>query len=126
MLNFVAVGLGGTIGAIGRYLLAVWASTALEQGEFPWGTLVANLAGAFLIGLLVVPFSRWDTPTAVRLFVTTGLCGALTTFSTLMLELVLFYRYGYTGLLLLYVGSTLAAGLLLTGIGLALGEWLVG
>ena len=126
MTNFVAVAFGGAVGAILRYLLAVWASTSLEQGEFPWGTLAANLVGAFLIGLMTVLFGQWETATAVRLFLLTGLFGALTTFSTLMLELVLLYRYGHTGLLFTYLSLSLAAGLVLAGAGLALGERLAG
>ena len=89
MIRIVLVTIGGGLGALSRYgvtLLAV----QLFGSKFPWGTLIVNLAGCFLIGL---SFSLADrglnimNPSA-RLFFVTGYLGGLTTFSTFALETV--------------------------------------
>lgn len=55
--------------------------------NFPWGTLIVNVTGSFLIGLLVGLFAvKWDLPQAVRIFLTVGICGGYTTFSTFSLD----------------------------------------
>jgi CrcB protein len=54
---------------------------------FPWGTLIINIAGSFLIGAFAESFAlRWDAPQAVRVFLTVGICGGFTTFSTFSLD----------------------------------------
>ena len=54
---------------------------------FPWGTLIINVAGSFLIGVFVESFAlRWDLPQVARVFLTVGICGGFTTFSTFSLD----------------------------------------
>jgi fluoride exporter len=125
MLNFLAVAIGGALGAVLRYAFSLWAGTMLAQGQLPWGTLLANLLGAFLLGFLTVLLESRAWPVPARLLFTTGFVGALTTFSTLMLEVVSLYRYGYSGMMLFYFGISLSAGLLLVTLGFAAGAWLV-
>jgi fluoride exporter len=82
------IGLGGAIGTILRYLTSLGAA-AWFGAEFPYGTLVVNLSGAFVIGL--VQQLATDTllvPDNVRLFLTTGMMGGLTTYSTFSYETV--------------------------------------
>ncbi|MDV2078676.1 fluoride efflux transporter CrcB [Marinobacter xestospongiae] len=85
-LSCLAVSLGAVIGANLRWLLGLWLNSSYHA--IPVGTLVANLAGGWLIGVLISYFSH-DNALAPewRLFAITGLCGALTTFSTFSLEM---------------------------------------
>ena len=80
---------GGSLGALSRYGVSLLAAS-LFGSRFPWGTLIVNLAGCFLIGLcfaLAERGFRFMTPSA-RLFFMTGFLGALTTFSAFALESV--------------------------------------
>jgi len=79
---------GGSIGAVCRYGVNLLTARFFGSG-FPWGTLVVNLVGCFLIGLSFGLADRlaWWTP-AVRLFFVTGFLGALTTFSSFAVETV--------------------------------------
>ncbi len=82
-----AVFLGGALGGLARHGLAEAWGAGAEAGAWPWGTLVANIAGAFLLGLVLVGFAqphRRRLPAALG----PGLCGALTTFSALQIEAV--------------------------------------
>lgn len=82
----LAVALGGAIGSIARYLVGI-GSGRLFGMTFPWGTLIINVTGSFLIGTFVGLFAtKWDLPQAARVFLTVGICGGYTTFSTFSLD----------------------------------------
>ncbi|MCR5545246.1 MAG: fluoride efflux transporter CrcB [Lachnospiraceae bacterium] len=82
-MNFLFVGLGGAVGAIGRYAI----SLIPVKSEFPVLTLMTNVLGAVLIGFVVgVASSRDDISQNTVLFLKTGVCGGFTTFSTFSLE----------------------------------------
>ena len=89
VLNFqliAAVAGGGAIGSVARYLVGVGAGR-LFGTAFPWGTLIINIAGSFLIGAFAEFFAlRWDLPQVLRVFLTVGICGGFTTFSTFSLD----------------------------------------
>jgi fluoride exporter len=76
----VSVALGGAIGSIARYLLLQWLG-GVGDGVLPWGTLVANLVGSLMLGIVVGLFERGAFGEGVRLFLAVGLLGGLTTFS---------------------------------------------
>jgi CrcB protein len=105
----VAVFLGGVIGAAMR--AGLWESWAHEPATWPWATFAANVTGAFLLGYFAtrlqerLPPSTWRRP-----LLGTGLCGALTTFSALQLELYTMLDLGHTGLAAGYVTASLVAG----------------
>jgi CrcB protein len=91
MMNAIFVGLGGAIGAMMRYGTGVGASKWLGI-NFPYGTLAVNIAGCFIMGLLVGLFSIKDPVNpALKLFLTTGVLGGFTTFSAFSLETVMLY-----------------------------------
>jgi CrcB protein len=94
--NLIIIMLGGSLGAASRYLIGIMAARAWGV-NFPWGTLIVNMVGCFLIGLIfaLAESVRLLTP-AVRLFLITGFLGALTTFSSFSLETTNAVRSGLT------------------------------
>jgi CrcB protein len=101
----LAVAAGGAIGSVARYLVGI-GSGRLFGINFPWGTLIINVTGSFLIGLFIGLFAiRWDASQTVRIFLTVGICGGYTTFSTFSLDT--FY--------LMERGQAVAAGAYMVG-----------
>jgi len=115
--NVLAVGIGAALGAIARWLLGLWLNHATST--LPWGTLMANLVGAYLIGLALGCFLLFpETPGWMKLLITTGFLGGLTTFSTFSAETVGLIERGQLLLALGYSGVSLFGALVLTGTGL--------
>jgi CrcB protein len=107
--ELAAIFAGGAVGAVARGLLArAWAA---DPASWPWATFCVNVAGAFLLGYLVtrlqerLPLSAYRRP-----LVGTGFCGALTTFSTMQLELLRMLDAGRVGLALGYAAASVGAG----------------
>ena len=121
MEKWLLVMLGGSLGAASRYAVSLL-TARLFGPQFPYGTMVVNLAGCFLIGLLfaLADRSRLLTPD-VRLLLITGYLGALTTFSTFSLETVNAGRAGLTLQSLTNILINNLGGLSLTWLGLRLG-----
>ncbi|UTI66491.1 fluoride efflux transporter CrcB [Paraconexibacter antarcticus] len=105
-----AVFAGGVAGALARAALAhTWTH---DTAQWPWATLLVNVVGAFLLGAVAAAFRRGPGRAGVpRALLGTGVCGALTTFSTLQVELVLMLRDGHAGLAAGYGGASLVLGL---------------
>jgi len=107
--ELLAIYAGGVLGALARVGLAEAAPHGV--GSWPWATFAANLAGALLLGYFVTRLQERLPPSSYRRpFLGTGLCGALTTFSTLQLELFEMLDAGRLGLAAAYVAATLAGG----------------
>ena len=107
--ELAAIYAGGVIGALGR----VGLSEALPHGAdaWPWATFAVNMLGAALLGWFVTRLGERLPPSTYRRpFLATGLCGALTTFSTLQLELFKMVDGGYLGLAVAYAAATIAGG----------------
>lgn len=115
---FAAVGFGAALGAWARWLLGVAWNATLPA--LPMGTLLANLIGAYLIGVAIesLRLAPGLAP-ELRLFVITGLLGGLTTFSTFSAESVDLVAHGRYGWALLHAGAHLAGSLVLTTMGIA-------
>lgn len=111
-MNFLLVGLGGGLGAILRYAV----SCVPYRGSFPVLTLITNLTGAVLIGLIVGLSVRKNLPGSAVLFLKTGVCGGYTTFSTFSLEAYQLFSTGSQAAGTLYV--------LLSVLGCIVGVWL--
>ncbi|MCF6200851.1 MAG: fluoride efflux transporter CrcB [Hydrogenimonas sp.] len=91
----IAVGVGGFVGAILRFLISGWVQK-LSPTLFPVGTLSVNVLGSFIVGFAVLYFESVISPHQKALFIT-GLLGALTTFSTFSLETVTMLQEGLWG-----------------------------
>ena len=87
MQNVFFIAIGGSVGAVSRYLVSKGINM-LSIGIFPYGTLVVNIIGAFLIGLLFSLFNDIVIPVYYKSMITVGFLGAFTTFSTYSLESV--------------------------------------
>lgn len=122
MIQTFLVFLGGGIGAAGRHGVNVAAARLLGIG-FPWGTLVANVAGSFVMGLIAGWFAfRADVGLSqhARLFLTTGVLGGFTTFSAFSLDAVLLWERGATAGAATYVIGSVAISIAGLVAGLAL------
>ncbi|MDX6514615.1 MAG: fluoride exporter [Gaiellaceae bacterium] len=104
-----AVALGGAVGALARAgLVEAWTP---RPGAWPWATFAANVAGAFLLGFFATRLQeRLPPSTLQRPLLGTGFCGALTTFSTLDLEVLRLVRQHCTGLAAGYLAASLVCG----------------
>jgi len=116
--RLAAIYVGGTLGALARVGLAEVAPQG--AGEWPWATFAVNMAGALLLGYLFARLRDHPEDSLAHPFLTTGICGTLTTFSTLQLELFELVDGGYLGLAAAYVAATLLAGYAFVRIGIAL------
>jgi CrcB protein len=123
-VTYALVAIFGAAGAISRYALDGWISD-LTHGQFPWGTFVVNLLGAFALGIVValtterlLPHPNW------RIALGIGYLGSFTTFSTYTYESVKLAEDGALGLALLNSAGLLALGLIAAAAGLAVGRTL--
>jgi CrcB protein len=107
--ELAAIFAGGAVGALARAGLLELIPP--HPGRWPWATFIVNVAGAFLLGYFAtrlqerLPLSAYRRP-----FLGTGLCGALTTFSTMQVELLRMFDRNEVGLALGYAGASIAAG----------------
>ncbi|WP_406053242.1 fluoride efflux transporter CrcB [Kribbella sp. NBC_00889] len=102
---------GGAIGAVARYLVGqAWPT---PPGSFPWATLVINVVGCGLIGILMVVVSEVLTRRRlIRPFLGTGVLGGFTTFSTYALDIQQLIAGRHPGTALLYLAATIAGALI--------------
>lgn len=117
----ILVGIGGAIGSICRYLLGFMAGRHFNL-IFPYGTLGINLLGSLIIGIVYGLAFKNIISEDWRIFLATGFCGGFTTFSSFAFENVTLIQEGEMGLMLLYSGISMIAGMLLTYGGLLAGK----
>lgn len=122
-MQLVAIGVGGAIGAVLRFVISGIAYNLLGQ-NFPWGTLVVNMIGCFLIGLFAQLFEEIAISPNLRVLVLVGGLGAFTTFSTYALENVNLLRDGEFGTALLDVVLSTVLGMVFVFLGMALANYL--
>ena len=121
--GFLAVGVGGMLGAWLRWGLGVALNPVFPT--LPLGTLTANLVGGFIIGVAIEYFARHaSVPPEVRLLVITGFLGALTTFSTFSAEAVALLAREQYGWALAHIGAHLFGSLGATVAGIEVVRWL--
>ena len=120
MLKILSIGLGGFTGAILRYWISGWVYTWVKT-DFPSGTLVVNVVGSFLLGVVMGITEHYVMNPNLRLFITIGVLGAFTTFSTFSYETLMLFQVGAYGkaflnmLLSVFVGVSAAFAGLMVG-----------
>ena len=111
----LSVGTGAAVGGILGDLISIWLKP--EVSKFPWATLLVNLLGSFILGLIISYFSKNEGSTPVKLMLTTGFCGGFTTFSAFSMELVLMLQKSEYLPAGLYILASIIGGLGLAWMG---------
>jgi len=121
MRTALAIAIAGALGALARWGVGTWFGQRFPS--FAWGTLVVNVSGSFVLGLLFALLieKAAGSPT-MRLALTTGLMGAYTTFSTFSLETLRMLEDGATGSAVANIGLSLGLGLGAVWLGVTLGR----
>ncbi len=97
MSTYFWIAVGGALGSVARYWLTIVVASSLGP-QFPWGTILINIAGSFVIGFfaaLAGPGGRIEVPFDARAFVMVGICGGFTTFSAFSLQTLELARTGH-------------------------------
>ena len=115
----IMVGLGGSIGAVSRYLTSLYITKFTGNG-FPWATLGVNLVGCLLIGIITGIILDKEFSWPVREFLIIGILGGFTTFSAFGMETINLIRSGSMGAAAGYVSISLLAGVVFAGVGILL------
>ncbi|WKK83522.1 fluoride efflux transporter CrcB [Marivirga arenosa] len=116
--NLLLVGLGGALGSIARYGTALISQKYLST-ILPFGTLIANILGSFLIGIFLA-YELENPSLNFKLLLIAGFCGGYTTFSTFTFENLSYLQNGQFGLFLLYGIGSILIGLLAVFLGFSL------
>jgi CrcB protein len=117
--TYLLVAVGGALGSLGRFWLGDIIG-ARFGATFPWGTIVVNISGSFLIGFfysVTGTNGRWLAPPSIRAFLMTGICGGYTTFSSFSLQTLNLIQDGQW----LYAGGNVIFSVILCMVGVWLG-----
>ena len=120
MMNILIIGLGGFIGAVMRYSISGWVHR-LVGSSLPYGTLVVNILGSFILGFfLLLAEERFTISPLWRNFIAIGMMGALTTFSTFSFETFMLLQENLYGQVALNVGLNVILTIAAVWAGIAL------
>jgi CrcB protein len=120
-MAYLWVAIGGALGSMARFALANFVAVSVGS-EFPWGTLLINVIGSFVIsffGMLTGTVPRFAVSNDARIFVTVGLCGGFTTFSSFSVQTLDLWRTGQPGRAALYVATSVILSLTACAMGFA-------
>ena len=105
-MNWLAVAIGGALGSIARYALSSWIFD-ITSHKFPYATLIVNVAGSFVMGILfVVIVERAALPAEMRSLLMIGFIGAFTTFSAFSLDALGLWQNGHVLMSVIYIITT--------------------
>jgi CrcB protein len=114
------IGLGGALGAMLRHFLNIWIAR-MAGSDFPWHTMVINISGSFVMGLLISLMAlRWNVGNDLRAFLTTGILGGYTTFSAFSLDFAVLVERKAFVLAGAYAFGSVVVSLLAIFVGMAL------
>jgi CrcB protein len=125
LISILVVGAGSAIGGMLRYLVSLWAQ-ARGWTSFPWATLIVNVVGCFVIALVMTIAAAITMRTNMRLFLTTGMMGGLTTYSTFNYETTALFQGSATVSAVANLGATVVACFVAGLLGLLVAHLLVG
>ncbi len=112
--NFILIGVGGALGSMLRYLF----SLLIQHKQLPWATLLVNIIGSFIIGIVVAESLKNEIfANNWRLFLATGICGGFTTFSAFSLENLQLLQNGKYFLFIVYIFASIVLGIFATWLG---------
>lgn len=117
LLNLVWVALGGAVGSMARFLV----SSSVNDRFHPWGTVLVNIAGSLVLGILIGKWG-WGHTSPNRLFMAVGLLGGFTTFSAFSLDTLQLWEDGRIGFALATVLVSVGFGIAAGFVGLSLGR----
>lgn len=124
MNRYLLIALGAAAGANARYLIGLWAGNRLGA-DFPYGTLIVNLSGSFILGLLLtLATGRLTLSPEARLLLTVGFLGSFTTFSSYTFETINLLREATLWRAAVNIIANNVAGIVCAILGVALGRWL--
>jgi CrcB protein len=105
-MNWLAVAIGGALGSVARYALSSWIFD-ITSHKFPYATLIVNVAGSFVMGILfVVIVERAALPAEMRSLLMIGFIGAFTTFSAFSLDALGLWQNGHVLMSVIYIITT--------------------
>ena len=105
-MNWLAVAIGGALGSVARYALSSWIFD-ITSHKFPYATLIVNVAGSFVMGILfVVVVERAALPAVMRSLLMIGFIGAFTTFSAFSLDALGLWQNGHVLMSVIYMITT--------------------
>lgn len=125
MINYISLAAGGALGTIFRFVLINTTVQFFRSPFFPWGTLIVNLSGSLIIGILAGLNESDLLNPGIRTFLFIGLLGGFTTFSSFSLETLQLLRQSQLSYAILYVLSSTLLGLGLAALGFFAGKWLM-
>ena len=118
LINILAVGIGGFIGSISRYLISGWIQQISYSSVFPWGTFFVNILGCLIIGIIGGLSDNFGFfSSTARLLIMIGILGGFTTFSTFGYESFHLIRNKEIFTVFIYMVSHFTLGILAAGIG---------
>jgi CrcB protein len=121
LIKFLTIGIGGFVGALLRYGVSGWVYS-FSRNDFPYGTLAVNIAGSFILGLIVGLGEQYIMHPNLKLFLTIGVLGAFTTFSTFSYETIILLQLSSYLKAFVNVSFSVFLGLIAAFIGLAAGK----
>jgi fluoride exporter len=122
MMTYLWIAVGGALGSVARFWLSGVVANRIGE-TFPWGTIIVNVTGSFVIGAFAAaagPEGRWPASAAFRQFFMIGICGGYTTFSSFSLQTLNLMRDGEY----LYAGANVLVSVALCLIGVWLGHFI--
>ncbi len=124
-MSILFVALGGALGSVSRYMLGTWVQSVSKSIDFPFGTLMVNLIGCFVIGFLSqLAEARGVFTSESRALVFVGILGGFTTFSSFGNDTINLLRDGETFNALANVGANVILGLVLVWLGRGVAYWI--
>jgi CrcB protein len=116
--HLLMIGIGGALGSMLRALMSVW----IPAGKLPWGTVTANVAGSFVIGLVLAKLGTGDEQPHAHGFLAIGFCGGFTTFSSFSWQTLEHLRAGQVATSVVHVLISVLVCLLATWLGWRVGR----